>query len=109
LLVPNGELLPLDCPDGNYYAYHVTTIIDALDKNTSVANWYDEKRDMVKYFTHVVLNDKLLTNAAIFQIPQSLHDYWVTEPFVERVIQAKLKGFVFNKVWPVEYDPKRHI
>jgi hypothetical protein len=35
LLLSNGELLPLICDEGTYYAFNVTKIVDTLDGNKS--------------------------------------------------------------------------
>src|SRR5262245_34678544 len=42
-LEPNGELLPVFTPMGTYYAYNVTTVVDALDVQKTQAGWWVKK------------------------------------------------------------------
>ena len=35
MLEENGQILPLSCTEGEYYAFNVTTFIDALDESHS--------------------------------------------------------------------------
>jgi hypothetical protein len=41
LLEPHGELLPLQCEDGELWAFNVLTILDVMDTERSVAHWHE--------------------------------------------------------------------
>jgi RHS repeat-associated protein len=96
LLVENGELLPIRVEDGTYFVYNVTRKVHALDEDRS---------ELVRFSTGGVMRiaryefypDKVEA-LTIFKIPQSRAKVFVTEPFVERVYDARLTGFEFTQV-----------
>src|SRR5262249_39700345 len=49
-LEPNGELLPLVSSVGEYYAYNITTVADALDEQKSEIEWLDDKHTFDEVF-----------------------------------------------------------
>lgn len=98
LLEPNGEVLPLVCNEGDYFAYNITTLSEALDEDRSRMSRYSDGQIMnVKQ--HVFKPD-LLERKAIFKLVQipGLWEY-VTEEFVQRVQELGLVGFEFKLVW----------
>jgi hypothetical protein len=97
LLIENGEILPLEVEDGNYYVFNVTRELDAFDENRSDVVRFSTGRIMkvTRYAFHA---DKL-HGPAIFKVPQVRGTIFVTDPFVERVEKAGLTGFEFEKVW----------
>ena len=101
LLLPNGEILPLVCDEGEYFAYNVTTVLNCLDEEKSEAVRFDEGGilDIVKHefeFSKVI-------HAVIFKIPQiPLMDVFVTNEFVSKVKESGLQGFEFREVWNSE-------
>ena len=107
-LQPNGELLPLKTPLGSYYAYNVTTRVDALDVGRSVISWLREP------FTALEVERYEIAPAAIerrdvFFMPQTAADLYVSDRFVRRAEECALMGFDFQKVWPfpAEVDWRR--
>lgn len=98
MLYPNGEVLPLEGGEGKYYAYNVTRFVDALD---------EERSELVR-FSHggimrVVKHEfvpQAIGDAVIFKLPQTPRMYvYVTQPFVDRVRSAGLRGFLFEEVF----------
>lgn len=99
LLKPHGEILPLDCREGVYYAFNTTCVIDALDQEQSQFERFRDGRVMdIK--RHVFDADKIGISA-IFLLPYLRRSrVYVTDLFVERVQEARLTGFDFRLVWP---------
>lgn len=97
-LTQNGELLPLEYPEAKtaYFAFNVTRIIDALDRERTVAQWFDNDRIMVaeRYAFHA----ERLRDAKIFKIPQST-PVFITDSFVQRLQGSGLEGFAPVEVW----------
>lgn len=94
----NGELLPIVCDGEDFFLFNVTRVIDALDETNSEVKRFTSGRimDVITFSFH---QERLLSKT-VFKIPQLvLSDVFVTDPFVERVIKAKLKGFKFHLVW----------
>jgi hypothetical protein len=99
-LEPNGELLPLIHPAGEYYAYNCTRIAEVLDHENSKGLWsrLDPRLALdVEYFS--VFPDRL-AGLTIFRMRELPNIVFVTTPFVERVREHGLNGFHFAKVWP---------
>lgn len=102
LLEPNGQLLPLVCNDGEYVAYNVTTVIDALDEERSQCKHIGRKVvDVTKY---ELFRDRIGADP-IFKLAQFRKGgrIYVTDQFVHRVEEGGLVGFLFQRIWP--HDP----
>ena len=102
LLAGRGELLPLRCADGEYYAFNITCVIDALDyERAEVQRFRSSGRvmEILRYAFHL----ELLRDATIFKLPEMLRSRpFVTEVFVERIKESGLLGFEVREVWPGE-------
>jgi hypothetical protein len=98
LLRPNGELLPLRYHRGDYVAYNVTRIIDALDEEaSSILRFRDGK---VMAIQEYIFRPDRLVGATIFKIPQLPKAFvFVTGEFARRVEDSALTGFHFRKLW----------
>ena len=95
VLVQNGEVLPLSCDAGDYFAYNVTSIIDALNIEASDIDYFPSGKFMdVKRYT---LYPERVKGADIFKLPQApLMGVFVTDRFVRLVEQNQLSGFLFK-------------
>ncbi len=77
------------------------TCLDALDKDKAVVKYYDnKKKEPYNVDWHYFLEDKI-GDVSIFLLRESEKIY-VTDRFVERVREKKLKGFGFRKLWSSE-------
>ncbi len=97
-LESNGELLPLKAGTEIYYAYNVTTLLNALNpiESTIIRFSTGELMDIEKYSFFA----EQIINTDIFKIPQaSTMDVFVTDGFVEKVKDYQLTGFIFKLVW----------
>ncbi len=109
-LVPNGELLELDCDEGSFVAYNPTVVSHALDRERSDIVWPDRERlkirkgeavDLVYAATinRHVFDPEGLNGLSIFRIAEDIVRYYVTQEFVDAVNEAGLKGFNFELMW----------
>jgi hypothetical protein len=99
-LEPNGELLPLIHPAGEYYAFNCRTIVEVLDREASQALWSPVEPRLGTMFDYYAIYADLLTGLAIFRMREQPNLVFVTTPFVDRARQHGLNGFHFVKVWP---------
>jgi hypothetical protein len=101
LLIENGEILPLECDEGDFFVYNVTRVLeDALDEAASELRRFGrDRRGRVKTIVRHAFVPELVT-ASIFRIPQKPLRIYVTQRFVDRVEAAELTGFSFSLVWP---------
>lgn len=99
ILNENGELLPLNCAEGEYAAFNVTCMLDALDIEHSDLEFFKSSGRIMHVLKYEFLKDRL-ANYSIFKLPQlPLMRVFVTDKFVERVQEANLTGFDFRLIW----------
>ena len=96
----NGELLPVTTPLGTYYAYNLTTLVDAIDPERSDIKYWPGS-DRIHEVSAFVLEEKALKGQTIFRFPQIPVEIFITEPFVRRVEKLKLNGMWITKCWPM--------
>ena len=98
LLKPAGEVLPLRHRRGEFFAFNVTRVVDALDEAHSKVMKFSDGNVMAVSQYHFV--EDRLRGLAMFKIPQLRKAYvFVSESFVQRVEQAGLTGFRFQYLW----------
>lgn len=100
LLKKNGELLPIQTNDGEYFAFNLLTVADVLNdakSKISFCNSYQYRAQRIEKFS---FHEKPLANLAIFRIPELPNDIYVTKKFVDTVENRGLNGFYFVKVFP---------
>jgi hypothetical protein len=93
-----GELLPLDCPDGDFWALNVTRLVDALDEEQSELLRSSQTGRILMIHRYSFRSNCL--GPEIFKLPQAARAYiYVTEAFVNRVRATPLKGLDFKLLW----------
>lgn len=98
LLQPNGELLPLICPDGDYFVFNVTAMPDILDEDRSEIRRFRSGR--ILDITGYQFRGSSVGSHVIFRLPQlPTGRVYVTDEFVQRVAASGLTGFEFPSVW----------
>jgi len=96
-----GELLPLTCSDGTYFAFNVTRVVEALDTEHSTLKLFSTGRIM-RVERYEFFPDRV-RDEVIFKEPRlHLIDAYVTSPFAERIATAGLLGFQLRHVWPAD-------
>jgi hypothetical protein len=101
-LEPNGELLPLVSPVGEYYAYNVTTVADILDHERSDIDWFSTAHQVIALeIRRYECIPERLTGLSIFRIVERPASTFVHQVFVDRVRQHRLNGFDFIRLWPL--------
>ncbi|MGA2497490.1 MAG: hypothetical protein ABSH20_07100, partial [Tepidisphaeraceae bacterium] len=103
LIEHNGELLPITTePDiGPYWAFNVITIADVLDQERSTVTLFEGSSFAALDIPHFVFRAGMLASLAIFRIPQSTLFTLVTGRFAARVRDLGLRGFRFDRIWPL--------
>lgn len=101
-LEPNGELLPLVSPVGEYYAYNATTVVDALDEDASDIDWLDQTLGVPFRINKYAFDCARLKGAPIFRIVQDTISVFVSQDFVDAATAVGLKGMDFKLVFPFE-------
>ncbi len=97
-LLSNGRLLPLSSEEGEYFGFHTTTVLDALDERNSEI-WRLSTGTIADIERHVFRPDAL-GRAPIFRLPQKkFGPTYVDETFVSRISSLGLAGFKFELVW----------
>lgn len=97
LLEENGELLPLTSNDGDFYLYHVTSIVDALDhKRAHLRYWSKESVRDVKHYS---FDELRIEQLSIFRLPETRRiETLVTDAFVQETRVHSLGGFEFEEL-----------
>ncbi len=99
MLEENGQILPLSCAEGEYYAFNVTTFIDALDESHSEVERFESSGRIMQVLKYAFFSDRL-AGATIFKIPQFPgSEVYVTDKFRKLVIDNSLLGFKFVNLW----------
>ena len=97
VIEPNAEVLPLDCPDGQYYAINGLAVLDCLDAQRSEIVRISTGRimDILKY----VFLPERIGDANIFKVCEMpLRKVFVSELFKSTVEENGLKGLNFVKI-----------
>jgi len=100
ILIRNGELLPLRTSKGEYFAFNLKTIRNALDLRKSILTRTSPERTAVsiEYFS---FKNASLRDTTIFRVPENPNIELVTNAFKERVESSCLNGFNLIPVWPL--------
>jgi hypothetical protein len=95
VLTRYGQLLPLK--GEAVWLFNVTTVLDALDTEKSSIVYFDDGNilDIERY----LFKKEIIGTAEIFKLPGRASSVYVTDSFVERVLNAGLRGVAFVPVW----------
>lgn len=106
ILEKDGELLPLEDEEGvELYAYNPRQI-DAIDQQLSDGP-RDAQGKLEGYGRHVFI-PALVDGVDVFRLTSNEYgDIYVSDRFVKRWKQAKLKGLNFRVVWDSELPPDK--
>ena len=99
-LVPNGELLPLLHPAGEYCAFNCCTVAEVLDHSQTLALWRRSQPQMTQSVDYFSIDKEVVQDLSVFRMREMPNRVFVSTPFVEKVHEYGLNGFHFVKVWP---------
>jgi hypothetical protein len=110
LLEGNGELLLLNCAEGEYYLFNTTRIVDALDEEKTEFKPYSEVDPDMAYqdddphtpvITRPAFYPEVVVDLTIFKISlrYPFGGTLVTDKFVQWVQETELTGFAFELLW----------
>lgn len=93
------EVLPLDCPSGEYFIASVLNILDCLDISRSEIERFEATGNIKRIINHV-FDPKCIGEHHIFRIPERrLSQVFVTDRFKEVVEEHQLSGMRFEERW----------
>jgi hypothetical protein len=93
-----GELLPLDCADGDFWTLNVTQLVNALDEADSKVLRASDSGNILLIHRYCFHPERL--GPEIFKLSQTPRGLiYFTEAFVNRVRATSLKGLDFKLVW----------
>lgn len=97
-----GEFLPLSSDEGNFWVFHVTHFVDALDENASEVEHASDDPGVIIGISRHSFRPERLTADWMFQLPQwrGRGPIYVADPFVNMIYGSRLTGLEFKRVWP---------
>jgi hypothetical protein len=97
-----GEFLPLSSDEGNFWVFHVTHFVDALDENASEVEHASDAPGVIIGISRHSFRPERLTADWMFQLPQwrGRGPIYVADPFVNMIYGSRLTGLEFKRVWP---------
>ncbi|HET6430163.1 MAG TPA: DUF1629 domain-containing protein [Phycisphaerae bacterium] len=108
ILLAHGQLFPVTASEGEFFAYNITTLVDALDREHSdMEMWPHLKREreagIPRHIHHVMrywFYAERVEGIDIFKLPEFPHtEVYVSDHFVYEVERTGLRGFRFERLW----------
>lgn len=97
LLEGKGQYLPFKGDDGKqYYIFNINRVLDAIDIEKSITKKLDS--DTIYEFVKYEFKPEIVKEEIIFR-NFSKTGVFVSQKFVDKVLECKLKGFVFTPLW----------
>ena len=102
LIEPYGQFLPLVCEQGDYTAFNVTTVVDALDYERSKVLYFKTSQRIMDVHEYV-LRRKVCDELPIFKLVDLTRSHmFVSDAFIDVVERHNLLGFDFRRVRTVK-------
>ncbi len=95
VLLKYGQLLPVRGED--VWLFNATTVLDALDRERSGIVYFDDGN--IAVIERHVFDEGRIGMAEVFKLPMRASSVFVTDPFVDRVRSAGLRGVSFRPLW----------
>jgi hypothetical protein len=94
-----GELLPLQCDEGEFWILNVTVLLDVLDEGASKVLRASDTGEVL-LVQKPAFKVSALQGAGLFKVAQAPRGpIYVTEQIAELVGKSKLRGMEFVEVW----------
>jgi hypothetical protein len=98
LLRQFAELLPLDCPDGRYFAVNVTNVLDALDSEKSECVYFPNSERIIRVARYA-LRGELIPTTGVFKISQQLRGAVLITEAAAQVLSDAGTGLSIQLAW----------
>lgn len=93
-----GELLPLECPEGELFVFNTTRVVDAVDIERSSVSRFSDGRIMMIY--RYEFDHRVVEGLDVFKVPNKrTSPTFFSERMVEVWRQSGLVGLDFKLVW----------
>jgi hypothetical protein len=97
LIGEHGELLPLRCEEGRYYAVNVTRVVDALDESRSELKRFPSSGRVMRVLRYE-FDASRIRPACMFNVPKMVgSDVYVTDSFRDAVREHELTGPAWDR------------
>lgn len=94
-----GELLPIDCTEGQFFAYHCTNVMDCLDGEASRVSRSRTDGGILNVYDPVFRAERL-TPKIVFRIPVGNREVVYCDDQVHAMLIAPpLQGVTADPVW----------
>jgi hypothetical protein len=92
-----GQWLKLESDEAPYWAFNITNVVDAIDREKSKLDFFSSGRlmDIDEHAFHA----QRLQGQLMFKIPDLNKHEYVTQPFIDLVYKHQLTGFKFLHLW----------
>ncbi|WP_322923217.1 imm11 family protein [Paenibacillus campi] len=104
LLVPlvgeQVQFLPVQHPEYDYFLMNILNIVDRIDHSQSISE-RSEILDFIRYYKRYVF-DTTLYPYHVFRIPELEYSIFVSEAFVNIILENGIKGMLFELLYDSE-------
>lgn len=90
---PCFDFLEISLNDAPYYVPRLLQTIDCLDHDRSVIEWPDGPPTYIKWIHRYAFDMSRLENAGMFTFPERFAWMYATEPVIDAIRTAGLRGF----------------
>ncbi len=106
ILEPNGELLPLRHPAGEFFVFNCQKVVEILDQSNCKGSWIGSRKPpaCAGHISYFAVITERVQGLSIFKLRELCNQTFVTNVFVDRVRKEGLNGFEFVKAWPLPPD-----
>jgi|GEM_PF-4281757 len=94
-----------DCHEAviNYSLVSATQVVDCLDKSNVALTWFDEGRDSLEKYTHLVLlRNRIPAGASFFAVTKVVSTFVVSEKIQKVIKDSNFSGVAFRECELVE-------
>lgn len=103
LIGDSVELLELDFSEGQYFAIHVTNVLNVIDYDKSKYVMFSDNKKIMMFEKYAFRLCDEIKQSHIFKIvDEPLKWAFVSDTFKNMVEESGLKGFIFRLVWDSE-------
>lgn len=96
LIKDSIEVLPLLCPDGEFYAINVIEVLNCINYDKAEFKTFRDSKRIMRFIRYEFIKN-IVSGKHIFKIvDEPLRKPFVSDEFRQRVIDSNLNGFIFK-------------